>query len=60
MYLVLDSAADNTAQAKPSAPAAGTGSITSDPEGATGTTVGVQEAFEVVHCSGSDAGCSTE
>ena len=41
-YLVMDTAAGITGQAKPSAPAAGPGSITSGPEVAAGPTVGTQ------------------
>ena len=42
MYLVLDTAAGITAQAKPSYPVARTGLITSDPEGVAGPTIGAQ------------------
>ena len=60
MYFVLDSAAGITTQANPESPAAGTGSITSGPEGAAGHTVGAGAADEVDQFSGSEARCSTE
>ena len=48
MYLVLDTAALITAQAKPSGSAAGTSSITSDAEGAQAPQLELRRAPEVV------------
>ena len=57
----FDSAAGTTAQAKPSAPAAGTGSFTSDPEGVAGPTVELGWALEVVQVFlGAEASCCSK